>query len=330
MSFSSLVIRGECKICFEDKLELHSFQATVSVKITDASKLVFYPVIVDLADSSVDYVIDGLNRMDKTCKSVSVKRAYTKLAKAAERIEEDNAERLRKAVESFAQRIIPLFEELELGRKRIQELEENQHTKFRDLTTKSRKADALEREVSHLRRSKAELENNLSESLDSVEAFRVKAEELQGNLTDARRNMSVKEEELHRAIDSLNRFKSSDILKTKKLKVFKQEVEILNTKLQEKERRVNELDNMMDLDQDHLLDTAIVAQSSTLSSLHRHSEEGWTTIDTNFQFEGMPRPGFKSAWNNNGNPGKKPNILKKLQPSLQAGPKSTIRIAQRL
>jgi len=95
-----------------------------------------------------------------------------------------------------------------------------------------------------------------------------------------------------------------------------------------------------------------VAQSSTLSSLHRHSEEeGWTTIDTNFQFEGMPRPGFKSAWNNNGNPGKKPNILKKLQPSytkvnsnfplnldgrgrpttvVQAGPKSTIRIAQRL
>jgi len=36
-----------------------------------------------------------------------------------------------------------------------------------------------------------------------------------------------------------------DILKTKKLKVFKQEVEILNGKLQEKERRVNELDNMM-------------------------------------------------------------------------------------
>jgi len=55
---------------------------------------VFYPVIVDLADSSVDYVIDGLNRMDKTCKSVSVKRAYTKLAKAAERIEQDNAVRL--------------------------------------------------------------------------------------------------------------------------------------------------------------------------------------------------------------------------------------------
>ena len=74
--------RVKCPLCRKSWLQ------------TDASKLVFYPVIVDLADSSVDYVIDGLNRMDKTCKSVSVKRAYTKLAKAAERIEEDNAVRL--------------------------------------------------------------------------------------------------------------------------------------------------------------------------------------------------------------------------------------------
>jgi len=36
-----------------------------------------------------------------------------------------------------------------------------------------------------------------------------------------------------------------DILKTKKLKVIKQEVENLNAKLQEKEGRVSELNNMM-------------------------------------------------------------------------------------
>jgi len=69
--------------------------------------------------------------------------------------------------------------------------------------------DALEREVSHLQRSKAELEQNLSESLDSADAFRVKAEELQGNLADAWRKISTKEEQLNRAIDSLNRFKAS-------------------------------------------------------------------------------------------------------------------------
>jgi len=107
-----------------------------------------------------------------------------------------------------------------------------------------------------------------------------------------------------------------------------------------------------DLDQDHLLDTAVVAQSSTLSSLHRHSEEdGWTTVDNNFRFEGVPGPSFKSTWNNGGIAGKKPNILlKKPQPNstkvnsnfplnldakgrptaaVQVGPKSTIRVTQR-
>ena len=118
-------------------------------------------------------------------------------------------ERLRDAVEDFAQRIIPLFEELELGRQKIQKLEEDQHTKSQYLTAQSRKVDALQREVSHLQKSKAELEQNVSESLDSAEAFRVKAEELQGNLADAWRKISSKEGELNRAIDSLNRFKAS-------------------------------------------------------------------------------------------------------------------------
>jgi len=61
---------------------------------TDASQLVFDPVIVNLADCYTDYVIDGLNRMDKTCKSISVKHAHAKLAKAAESIQQDNAVRL--------------------------------------------------------------------------------------------------------------------------------------------------------------------------------------------------------------------------------------------
>jgi len=54
---------------------------------------VFDPVIVNLADCYADYVIDGLNRMDKTCKSISVKHAYAKLTKAAESIEQDSAVR---------------------------------------------------------------------------------------------------------------------------------------------------------------------------------------------------------------------------------------------
>lgn len=378
---SSLVVRGECKICLEDRIELDLFQVfpcghsfcqncisdlfstsdrrkikcPLCRKIwlrTDASKLVFFPAIVDLADSSADHVIDGLNRMDKTCKTISVKRAHAKLTKAAENIDEDNAERLRKAIEDFSRRIIPLFEELDLGRKRIQELEASEGTKFQDLIAKSRRVDTLEREVTHLRRSKAELESNLSESLDSAEAFRIKAQDLQGSLTDARRNVSVKEEELNRAMDSLNRFKSSDSLKSKKLKILKQEVEILSTKLQEKEHRLEERDNMMDIDQQQLFNGAFAAQSPALSSLHKHSrEEGWTTVDNNFQFEGMPAPGFRSNWNSGSNTSKKPNILlKKSQPvctktssnfplsldgkgrpttAVQIGPKSTIRVAQR-
>jgi len=118
-------------------------------------------------------------------------------------------ERLQNAIEDFSQRIIPLFEELELGRQKIQKLEEDQHTKSQHLTAKSRKVDALEREVSHLQRSKAELEKNLSESSDSVKAFRVRIEELQGNVARAWMQISLKEEQLNRAIDSLNRFKAS-------------------------------------------------------------------------------------------------------------------------
>ncbi|KAJ3561179.1 hypothetical protein NP233_g10354 [Leucocoprinus birnbaumii] len=326
--------RIKCPLCRE-----HWFRK-------DANKLVFFPVIVDSADASVDHVIDGLNRMDKTCKGVSVRRAHAKLTKAAEDIDEDHAEQLRKAIEDFSQRILPLFDELELGRKRIQELESNQQTKFQDLNAKSRRVEALEREVLHLRRSKAELESNLSESLDSAEAFRMRVEELQGSLADVRGNLSTKEAELTRVQDAINRFKASDSSKTTKIKILRQEVETLGIRLQEKENRIEERNNMMDIDQGHILDGTLAAKSSALTALHRHSDEGWAAVDSNFRFEGLPAPGFKSNGSSGSHPGK--NILrKKSRPScteansnfplsldrkgrpttaVQLGPKSTLRV----
>ncbi|KXN90699.1 hypothetical protein AN958_03984 [Leucoagaricus sp. SymC.cos] len=289
--------------------------------------------------------------MDKTCKTVSVKRAHAKLTKAAEDVDEDSAGRLLKAVEDFAKRIIPLFEELDLGRKRIQELESGQQTKIRDLSTKARRVDSLEKEVSSLRKSKAELKANFNEALNSAKAFRTKAEELQNSLTDVRKNLVTKEEECRRTMDSLNRFKSSDMLKSKKLKTLKQEVETLSTKLQEKENIMEEQNLLMDLDDGHSIGLTIPAQSSSLAGVHRHSnEDGWVAVD-DFRFEGMPGPGFKPSWTAGNNVTRKANTLvKKPQPSsaktnsklplnldakgrpniaVQMGPKSTIRTVQR-
>jgi chromosome segregation ATPase len=118
-------------------------------------------------------------------------------------------ERLRKAIEDFSQRIIPLFEEVELGRKRIQELEEQQHSRFHDLTAKARRVDSLQKEIAGLRKSKEELESNCMEALDSADALRIKAEEFQSSLVEVRENLATKEDENRRVVDSLNRFKSS-------------------------------------------------------------------------------------------------------------------------
>jgi chaperonin cofactor prefoldin len=341
--------------------------------------------------------------MDKTCKTISVKRAHQKLTKAGEDIEEDNAvcrtlgsplaideslcgikERLRKAIEDFSQRIIPLFEELELGRKRIQELEANQNTRFQDLTTKARRVDVLEREVVGLQRSKKELENNLSQSLDSAEAFRIRADDLQNRLTDVRRNLAAKEDEWSRAMDSLKRFKSSvcSCLAKKARRSIKgfgftghfevKEAHASQTRSGRFNREVTgkgEYDRgtkfthgrlscpqtsprNLTRDQDIGKNKLPPAPQSGLPFVHRHTkEEGWIAVDNNFQFEGMPAPGFKPSWGIHNKPTKKANtLLKKPQPSgskadskfpisldskgrptiaVQIGPKNTLRALQR-
>ncbi|KAF9444869.1 hypothetical protein P691DRAFT_806567 [Macrolepiota fuliginosa MF-IS2] len=376
---ASFSVRGECKICLDEKLEIEAFRVFPCGHCfckscihdlysrgerrktpcplcrkpwfkNDANQLVFHPVIVDPSGSSIEYVIDGINRMNETCKTISVKRAHTKLTKAAENIEEANADRLRKAIEDFAQRIIPLFEELDLGRRRIQELEENQRNDSLDLATKRHRLESLEKETSSLRKSNETLQINYLQALESAGTLRVKAEELQSNLSDARKNLATKEDEHRRAMDSIGRFKSSDAAKSKKLKTLKKEVDELAIKLQEKENMVEEQSSLMDLDHDLPL-TATGPLSSThssgLSSLRVHSkEEGWVDVG-NFEFEGMPRPGFGSAWNI---ANKKVNsVLKKPQPSgskanpkfplnldakgrptiaVHVGPKSTIRVGQ--
>lgn len=178
---SSCVVLGECKICFEE-IELESFQVfpcghsfcqscvsdlfslyrrqTIDCPLcrkkwrkADASKLVFFPVVVGLVDSPAD--------------------------------------------------------------------------------------NALEEENAWLWESKAELESKLGESSDSAEVLRTMAEELQGSLI-------AKEEELDRVMHSFNRLRFLDKLRSKTLEVLQQKVEILTTKLQEKENRIDERNIVID------------------------------------------------------------------------------------
>lgn len=116
---------------------------------------------------------------------------------------------MRRAIEDFAKRIVPLFEELDLGRKRIQELEEHHRHNSSNLTTKTRRLESLEKEVNDLRKSNEALQNNYLEALESAEMLRAKAEESHNTLADVKKNLAAKEDEHRRAIDSLNRFKSS-------------------------------------------------------------------------------------------------------------------------
>jgi hypothetical protein len=59
----------------------------------EISPLGFTPVIYDQSKSPVEHVVDGVNLMDETCQTVSVKRAHNKLTKAVENIDNDNAVR---------------------------------------------------------------------------------------------------------------------------------------------------------------------------------------------------------------------------------------------
>lgn len=120
---------------------------------------------------------------------------------------------MRKAIEDFAERIIPLFEELDLGRQRIQELEEHHRSSSLTLSIKKRRLESLEKEVNELRKSNGALQASYLEALESAEVLRVKTEELQHSLTDARKNLATKEDEHRRAMDSLSRFKASVLSK---------------------------------------------------------------------------------------------------------------------
>jgi hypothetical protein len=59
----------------------------------EVSPLGFEPVVYDESRSPVEHVVDGINLMDGTCPTVSVKRAHNKLTKAVENIDDDNAVR---------------------------------------------------------------------------------------------------------------------------------------------------------------------------------------------------------------------------------------------
>jgi hypothetical protein len=117
--------------------------------------------------------------------------------------------KLLKAIDDFAKRIVPLFEELEMGRTRIQELEDEQQGSVSSLTAKSRQLEIMQKEIVDLRGSNDVLQRQFSEALESAELFQMKTEESQQRLVEARQSLAMREEERRQAIDSLKRFKIS-------------------------------------------------------------------------------------------------------------------------
>ncbi|XP_006461768.1 hypothetical protein AGABI2DRAFT_143559 [Agaricus bisporus var. bisporus H97] len=291
--------------------------------------------------------------MDKTCKTVSVKRAHNKLTKAAEEIDNDNAAKLLEAIEDFAKRIVPLFEEVELGRTRIQELENDQRHSSEHLTAKSRQVESLQQQCFELHSSNGVLEQKFLDALESAELLQTKTEESQRQLMEVKKGLVMREEEHRQAIDSLKRFKISDERKSEKVRGLKREVIELSQKLRQvREVREEEQDSRMDVDQEHKPTTTAPFGTNThlpgLSSSNiAVADEGWN-VTRNFGFEGMPRPGFGSRRDVDS---KKMNRLTKKQPpggskassnfplnldakgrpkaAVHIGPKSTIRVAQR-
>jgi hypothetical protein len=173
----------------------------------------------------IGHIVDGFKRMGKNCKSVSVKRSLIKLTNAVENAPENEAvcifylvsltevvtiycpkERLRKEIEDFSQCIIPLFGEVELRRKRIQELEEQQHSRSHDLVAQACRVFFLQKEITDLQKSKEGLKRKCMEALDLE---RIKVKELQSSLAGIRGNLATKEGEYRKVVDSLDRFKSS-------------------------------------------------------------------------------------------------------------------------
>ncbi|KAF8628725.1 hypothetical protein AX17_005947 [Amanita inopinata Kibby_2008] len=259
--------------------------------------------VIDPVSEATWTVVDGLNRMNRDAKLISVKKAADKLQRAANGLypDQDLAAMLLIAIEDFKDRIVPLFTEVNQQREEIQLLKADRAERERQikaLEKSNAESRTLEGKVQRLQtaQQKAEKEKDraLSKAKEAVLDLRVICDK-NGALSQ---RVSELEEENGFLRDKLELHKSAEQQHKRKMKKMQQHMRDLegqvNAGRQDTVERLPPIDEsaMVDLEDDSMSIRTTPRKDSRgqidIYSLQTHS------VDPEFDFEAMPGPNFSS------------------------------------
>ncbi|KAK2464025.1 hypothetical protein APHAL10511_003969 [Amanita phalloides] len=259
--------------------------------------LEFVPTKVALAE----LVVDGLSRMDESSKVVSVDRAPAKLQKAVDELtlDQDLANSLLQAVTDFKERIAPVFKEVNEQKDELQRLQivlnesvaQNERTEI-----STAKLQSLEDRLLEV----CKIQEQVEMERDHVAEAAAKAtDELCTTRTDntlLNAHVSTLEKEIASLKGYLQQYKIAE----RKSKIKRKE---LQRRLEELEHKTSANDEAADLTlvtappSDIDLDDDALKNAPRASSRNRNDTLPiQLTVESQYDFEGMPRPGFSSNW----------------------------------
>ncbi|KDR80841.1 hypothetical protein GALMADRAFT_1111130 [Galerina marginata CBS 339.88] len=269
-----------------------------------------HPVYLELVDSSDAFaasVIEGLDQMKSESPVISVRKASQKLEKILQggRQKEDTMSALLKAIESFQDRIIPMFSKVENQKHEIDALRKELHRSNRDrdyYQGKARKAEPLQTEIDRLGLSLREAEHNTNQALCLAEAAKDDLGKVHEKSSQWQKHAAELDQDNRRLKDQLERHVDSARLQKEKNKKLAKQVASLSHRLAEREP-ASDATHGYDGDfsaheESRIHSSFAISSSSSRSPHHSFNDENESAIK--LDFEGMPPPNFPSDWQLNG------------------------------
>ncbi|TFK71433.1 hypothetical protein BDN72DRAFT_837653 [Pluteus cervinus] len=186
-------------------------------------------VYLDIVDPR-NVVIDGLDRMGRDSKLVSVTKAKDKLRKEADKLSGEYAELLLRAVDDFRDRIIPIFTKVEIQADDIADLQSQLKSSISLNEDLSKQLELLESQMDEIKA----LKKDLRREQRSTEKALVLAEKAKDDLlalrlshAEVEKRSTTLEEDNARMRDQLERHVESSKEQHKKNKAQKKKIEAL-------------------------------------------------------------------------------------------------------
>ncbi|KAJ6488059.1 hypothetical protein DFH09DRAFT_1204041 [Mycena vulgaris] len=249
-------------------------------------------------------VADGISLMDESAKLISVRTAAKKLKQVADQQRRDARalESLLVAIDDFNERIIPMFTKIKSQDTEIGTLK-TQLAGMDELKALAEKVTPLNGEVAMLRAEGLALKKELKgvhEELKMAKVAKGQALELNRKAQDAE---AEAQGEIRRLKGFLETNSDDRATQRNKMQCLQQEKDALERQVEELRTEIRDIrsSGYTDLDVEEEIFVSEYSTSSPASSQsirRSHITSSWQTQDPlpAREFEGMPRPGFRTDW----------------------------------